>query len=258
MNVTHFQFPPIIELMVFANSSVQKFQCTYVDELDTMDQDRFKEVELDTGPLPPSQSNDATSNVFSSVPSNPPLPATPSTVPTSQRSPRKPTPTADCRELVWKSQNYEPVSLEDIARQFQDFMHTPFTEFALNHRRGRYTTKTAHQCLGYSRIEITLTTDLAQSAIVSHLTPTLHEICPVFKEIVKDAETFACICGADGKFAYKYHLSHSPLTYLADIESIPTIRCSTCLEWHHRPCVNAFESEDRTFICHRCSDLTLE
>jgi tetratricopeptide (TPR) repeat protein len=44
------------------------------------------------------------------------------------------------------------------------------------------------------------------------------------------------------------------LTYLADTESIPTIRCSTCLEWHHRPCVNAFESEDRTFICHRCGD----
>ena len=222
-----------------------------------MDQDGFEEVELDTGPMPPSQSNDA-SNIFSSEPSNPPLPAIPFTAPTSQRSPRKPIPTAYRRELVWKSQNYEPVSLEDIARQFQEFMRTPFTEFTLNRRRGRYTTKTAHRCPGYNRIEITLTTDLDRSAIVSHLTPTPHEICPVCKEIVKDAEIFACICGGDGKSAYKHHLSHFLLTYLTDIESTPTIRCSTCLEWHHRPCVNAFEGEDRTFVCHRCSDLTLE
>ena len=138
-----------------------------------MDQDGFEEVELDTGPMPPSQSNDA-SNIFSSEPSNPPLPATPFTAPTSQRSPRKPTPTAYRRELVWKSQNYEPVSLEDIARQFQEFMRTPFTELTLNRRRGRYTTKTAHRCPGYNRIEITLTTDLDRSAIglPSHSHPT--------------------------------------------------------------------------------------
>jgi len=228
-----------------------------------MDQAQFEEVGLDTGPLPPAQSNshnDATPNVFSSAPSNPQLPAAPSAAPTSQRSPRTATPTAYRTELVWKSQNHdhEEVSLEDIARQFQDFMHTPFTEFALNRRRGRYTTKTAHRCPGYNRIEITLTTDLDRSAIVSHLTPTPHEICPVCKEIVKDAEIFACICDGDGKSVYKRHLSHSLLTDLADIESIPTIRCSTCLEWHHRPCVNAFESEDRTFVCHRCSDLTFK
>ena len=54
-------------------------------------------------------------------------------------------------------------------------------------------------CSGYNRVKITLTPDIAQSAIVSHLTPIPHEICPVCKEIVKDAEIFACICGRDGK-----------------------------------------------------------
>ena len=185
--------------MIFANSSVQKIQRTYVDEFDDMDQDRFEEVEFASGSLPPAQRNDVTSKVFDPAPSNPQLPATTSTAPTSQRSVRDSTSMTYRRELVWKPQNHEAVSLEDIARQFQDIMHTPFTEFALNRRRGRYTTKTAHRCPGYNRIEITLTTDLARSAIVSHLTPTPHEICPVCKEIVKDAEIFACICGGDGE-----------------------------------------------------------
>jgi hypothetical protein len=191
--------------MIFTNPEVQKIQRTYVDELDEMDQDRFEEVEFDTEPLPPAQNNDVTSNIFSSAPLNPQLPAAPSIVPTSQRSPRKSTSTAYRRELVWKSQNHEAVSLEDIAHQFQDFMRTPFTESALNRRRGRYTTKAAHRCPGYNRIEITLTTDLARSAIVSHLTPTPHEICPVCKEIVKDTEIFACICGGPGESVCKYH-----------------------------------------------------
>ena len=112
---------------------------------------------------------------------------------------RKSSPSAHRRELVWKSQKNETVSLEEIANQFQSFLLTFSTELGFNHRRGRYTTKTAHRCPGYNRIEITLTPDIARSAIVSHLTPIPHEICPVCNEIVKDAEIFACICGGDGK-----------------------------------------------------------
>jgi hypothetical protein len=37
-----------------------------------------------------------------------------------------------------------------------------------------------------------------------------------------------------------------------DNESIPTIRCSTCLKWHHRPCVSISENKDQCFICQRC------
>jgi len=141
-----------------------------------------------------------------------------------------------CRELVWRSQKNETTSLEEIARQFQSFLLTFSAELGFNHRRGRYTTKTAHRCPGYNRIEITLTPDVARSAIVSHLTPIPHEICPVCKEIVKDAEIFACICGRD------------------DNESIPTIRCSACSEWHHRPCIS--ENKDQSFVCRRCQKHT--
>jgi hypothetical protein len=44
------------------------------------------------------------------------------------------------------------------------------------------------------------------------------------------------------------------LTSLADNESIPTIRCSTCSEWHHRPCIGISENEDQSFVCQRCKD----
>jgi len=146
----------------------------------------------------------------------------------------------------------ETVSLETIARQFQDFQCRPSIQSELKSRRGRYTTKTAHRCPGYNRIEITLTADIARSAIVSHLTPTPHEICPVCNEIVKDAEIFACICGGGGTSVRKTEPSSCVLISSTDNELIPTISCSTCSEWHHRPCVYISEDEVRNFLCQRC------
>ena len=203
-------------------------------------------------------SKDPILDVLSSAPSAPQLHAalpTSSSMPSvSPRMPlRKSCPSARRRELVWKSQRNETLSLEEIASQFQSFLITFSTELGFNRRRGRYTTKTAHRCPGYNRIEITLTPDIAHSAIVSHLTPIPHEICPVCKEIVKDAEIFACICGGDGK-SHLHKLDHSScvLTSSADNESIPTIRCSTCSEWHHRPCVSIPENKGQSFVCRRC------
>ena len=37
-----------------------------------------------------------------------------------------------------------------------------------------------------------------------------------------------------------------------DDESIPTIRCTSCSEWHHRPCVIALDVESPTFVCECC------
>ena len=144
------------------------------------------------------------SDVLSSAPSITQLhAASPTASSMSSISPRRPlrksSLSARRRELVWKSQQIETVSLNEIALQFQSFLLTFSSELGLNRRRGRYTTKTAHRCPGYNRIEITLTPNIARSAIVSHLTPIPHEICPVCKEVVKDAEIFACICGRDGK-----------------------------------------------------------
>ena len=91
-----------------------------------------------------------------------------------------------------------------------------------------------------------------RSAIVSHLTPTPHEICPVCKEIVQDAEIFACSCGGDSKSLFKHNPSPFALTHLVENE-FPTIRCLTCSEWYHRPCVNISENEDQKFVCQRCT-----
>ena len=194
--------------------------------------------------------NGSPSDVLSSAPLAPQLPTTS----TSSISPfRKSSPSACRRELVWKSPKNETVSLEETARQFQSFLLTFSTELEFNRRRGRYTTKTAHRCPGYNRIEITLTPDISRSAIVSNFTPIPHEICPVCKEIVKDADIFACICGREGKsLPARARPIFLCADSLADNESIPTIRCSICLEWHHRPCVSTSENKDQSFVCRRC------
>jgi hypothetical protein len=248
-----------------------QIQRTYVDEFDAdhdLDQNRLEEFEFDAGTPPVETKINPQSNssrlknfqsIFRSVQSNPRTPAASkatSKISSSPIPPRKSTPSAHRRELVWKSQEHETVSLEDIAHQFQDFLHTFSTQSALSRRRGRYTTKTAHRCPGYNRIEITLTTDIARSAIVSHLTPTPHEICPVCKEIVQDAEIFACICGGDSKSLHEHKSSPFVLTHIAENE-FPTIRCLTCSEWYHRPCVNIFENEDQRFVCQRCTVQTM-
>ena len=182
-------------------SEVQKVQRSDLDELEAdldPDQDRFEEFEVDAG-TPPVDSKGSISDILSSAPSARQLdPALPDALSKSRRTL---SPSARRRELVWRSDGNETVSLEEISRQFKSSIHTFSTELGFNRRRGRYTTKTAHRCPGYNRIEITLTPDIARSAVVSHLTPIPHEICPVCKEIVKDAEIFACICGRDGKSA---------------------------------------------------------
>jgi hypothetical protein len=33
---------------------------------------------------------------------------------------------------------------------------------------------------------------------------------------------------------------------------MPTVRCTSCSEWHHRPCVISFNVEPLTFVCERC------
>ncbi|KIM40937.1 hypothetical protein M413DRAFT_156461 [Hebeloma cylindrosporum] len=118
--------------MICTNSEVQRNRRTYVDVLDTdedIEQDQFEELGLDAVMQPKD-------GVL--------------------RPPRKSIARASRRELVWKSQKHEKLSLEDIALRYRGFLPTSFTNSTLNHRRGRYTTKTAHRCPGYNRIEITL------------------------------------------------------------------------------------------------------
>ena len=43
------------------------------------------------------------------------------------------------------------------------------------------------------------------------------------------------------------------LTSSVDDESIPTIRCLTCSEWHHRTCVSISEIKAQSFLCRGCT-----
>jgi len=140
------------------------------------------------------------------------------------------------QELVWRPPTHETIILSEIFRDFQYFLDTNRSslEPTLNRRRGRYTARTPHRCPGYNRIEITLTPKITRSAIVTHSSPTLHEICPVCGQVVKDTEILNCICGND------------------DDELMPTVKCSKCFEWHHRPCVHYFDLDPRNFICGNC------
>ena len=239
--------------MAYTKYEAQKFQRIYVDDLDQNGLEEFETLPVETNFSPQSNSSGLNSfrKLFRSVPSNP-RPTAAKTPSKISFPPNKSTSSANRRELVWKSQGHEMVSLEDIAHQCQDFLRTFSTPSALSHRRGRYATKTAHRCPGYNRIEITLTTDIACSAIVSHRTPTPHEICPVCKEIVQDAEIFACICDGDGKSLHEHSSSPFILTHIAENES-PTIKCLSCSEWYHRLCVNILDNEDQKFVCQRCT-----
>jgi len=123
-----------------------------------------------------------------------------------ENAPKRPPVNGHRRELVWKPENAQNLSLEDILREFQNYVHGlgSSSEPALHSRRGRYSSRTAHRCPGYNRTEITLTADINRSAIVSHSTPLPHEICQVCKQTVKDAEIFNCICGGEGRSCHKF------------------------------------------------------
>lgn len=126
----------------------------------------------------------------------------------SSATTRKPSPRSSrCpsgrrQELVWKSLTADTVTLKDISCHFQSFLtyHRSSSEPVLSRRRGRYTARTSHRCPGYSRIEVTLTTDILRSAIVSHSSPTPGEICPVCKEVVEE-EILNCLCGNFGELS---------------------------------------------------------
>ena len=139
------------------------------------------------------------------------------------------------RELVWKSQSMQNVfphiSLCTISRQFQAFLVDLNTTSkpTLHRYRGRYAKRTAHRCPGYIRVEITLTTDITQSAIVSHSTPTAQEICPVCNEVVTEEEIFNCICGREG-------MSASNALFMLTVRFLQMM--SPCLLYDARVAVN--------------------
>ncbi|KAJ7613931.1 hypothetical protein FB45DRAFT_259199 [Roridomyces roridus] len=99
------------------------------------------------------------------------------------------------REFVWRTMDV-PQSLASIATQIArdlDLRRASITRLA--RRDGR----SIHRCPGYLREEVTLATRTADSAIISHDVPAVHEVCSVCHEVVISGEVFDCVCGQKGR-----------------------------------------------------------
>ncbi|KAJ7598013.1 hypothetical protein C8J56DRAFT_331504, partial [Mycena floridula] len=58
-------------------------------------------------------------------------------------------------------------------------------------RSAHHATPVQHRCLGYIRKEVTLSTSVSDSTIISHRTPSLQEICQLCGQLV-EAGSFRC------------------------------------------------------------------
>jgi hypothetical protein len=103
------------------------------------------------------------------------------------------------REFTWKTQERTDLSLSQIAYHYRVLEDATRSSTSPLQRRRLRARNTHHRCPGYRREVILLSSDVSKSAIVSHMTPRLREICPMCGEAVGEAETFRCGCGEAGE-----------------------------------------------------------
>jgi len=139
------------------------------------------------------------------------------------------------RELVWNSLEQDGLSLAIVAKQFGDFLDVFSPAPLLKRRIASVARKTVHRCPGYNREEITFTTSVYNSAVISHASPSLREICVVCGKFVLGEEVFSCVCGeGDDGFG-------------------ATIECAVCFTWHHIQCVGIQILPFSQFVCQYCT-----
>ncbi|KAF5348004.1 hypothetical protein D9758_010018 [Tetrapyrgos nigripes] len=155
------------------------------------------------------------------------------------------------RELLWRESSGGSRSVHAVAKHYREFWeHLKITEAgrqsyrAYAHmirriRAAKPLSPVVHRCPGYHKEEVTLTSDVADNAIISHFIPTLRERCPVCGEIVTE-ETFGCIC----------HQNDDGLS--------ATVKCSTCGFWQHRSCVGRPRANNAPFVCYRCKPMSAQ
>ncbi|KAK7441996.1 hypothetical protein VKT23_016274 [Stygiomarasmius scandens] len=142
------------------------------------------------------------------------------------------------RELVWRVPPERSATVSSVARHYRGYLERARLRNAkylpLRQLRARIggQSRVRHRCLGYRKEEITLTASIEESAIVSHATPSLREICLVCNEVV-DVGIFECICG------------------LEDDGVSVTVKCSICSTYSHEACVD-LQGTHNVFICHLC------
>jgi hypothetical protein len=113
----------------------------------------------------------------------------------SENIPEEP-PVPPRREYVWRTTNLGQQSLATVAARIAldlDMKLSSINRLAWTGGRS------PHRCAGYIREEVTLAPTTADSAVVSHDTPSPREICSVCHEVVGLYEVFQCICGDPSK-----------------------------------------------------------
>ena len=103
--------------------------------------------------------------------------------PESSRTPR--------REVWWVDQGTTDQNLDSIWQCFEDRLNRSllFSSTSLlrriNSPGDNNLRRNLHQCPGYLREEITLTSDVSRSAIVSHAYPSQSELCSICGQLVQ-------------------------------------------------------------------------
>jgi hypothetical protein len=100
------------------------------------------------------------------------------------------------RELGWKPPEGD-FSLAAVSEEFGDFLFVNYYSSPseiLQRLRAPNPQKAVHRCPGYEREEITLSTSINNSVVISHTMPSLREICIVCRKPVQELN-FRCVCG---------------------------------------------------------------
>ncbi|KAK7441991.1 hypothetical protein VKT23_016269 [Stygiomarasmius scandens] len=144
------------------------------------------------------------------------------------------------RELVWRVPADGSTTVSAIARHYRRYLQAARIQDAqhpslrqLRARTGKQS-RIRHRCLGYKKEEINLTTTIDDSAVISRVTPSLHELCSVCGEIVDDRGEFDCVCG------------------LEDDGFSATAKCSICHIWSHLACIDLQGERNTAFVCDWC------
>ena len=129
------------------------------------------------------------------------------------------------REVWWLDLGAKNQSLESIKRRFEDFLNhfLSSSNSLLRHVSSPTDNKlkyTLHQCPGYLREEITLTSDVSKSVIVSHAFPSQSEVCSICGQLVQYKFTEPSIVDDEKLEANSPNGSHhSPQLQPSDIPS---------------------------------------
>lgn len=104
------------------------------------------------------------------------------------------------REIIWLPPP-STVSLSEIVQQTESFLsrlRSTSNAVPLPKHQIAPISASAHRCIGYQREEIFISSQIRNSYIVCHGTPSLQEICTICEERVQDSDVLRCNCGGEG------------------------------------------------------------